>query len=156
MRNLRADRHPPSFPQDEYSRQDDPKPLSVHALEGDTPVNLRPARALPLLGPNRGGHRRDKQAIQRQISGRGVLTVHRSIEILIGRLVTDEEFRLAFQRDPRGALTHASAWGLELTRGEMSALLDTDHQLWDRVAQELDARLQKVSLRLPSEMGGVS
>ena len=82
--------------------------------------------------------------------------MHRSIEILIGRLVTDEEFRLAFQRDPRAALTNASAWGLELTRGEMSALLDTDHQLWDRVAQELDARLQKASLRLPSEIGGVS
>ena len=82
--------------------------------------------------------------------------MHRSIEILIGRLVTDEEFRLAFQRDPRGALTNASAWGLELTRGEMSALLNTDHQLWDRVARELDALLQKASLRLPSEMGGVS
>ena len=80
--------------------------------------------------------------------------MHRSIEILIGRLVTDEEFRMAFQRDPKVALANASAWGLELTRGEMGALLDTDHLLWDRVARELDARLQKASLRLPSEMDG--
>lgn len=84
--------------------------------------------------------------------------MHRSIEILIGRLVTDEEFRRAFRRNPRAALANASAWGLELTKGEVGALLDTDHLLWDRVAQELDARLQKASLRLPSdaESDGVS
>ena len=77
--------------------------------------------------------------------------MHRSIEILIGRLVTDEEFRRAFRRNPNTALADASAWGLELTTSEIGALLDTDHLLWDRVAQELDARLQKASLRLPSD-----
>lgn len=76
--------------------------------------------------------------------------MHRSIEILIGRLVTDEEFRMAFRRDPKAALANASSWGLEFSVGEVRALLDTDHLLWDRVAQELDARLQKASLRMPS------
>ena len=76
--------------------------------------------------------------------------MHRSIEILIGRLVTDEEFREAFRRDPRGALTSAWRWGLELTRGEIAALLDTDHTLWERMAGELDQRLQKASLRGPA------
>jgi hypothetical protein len=80
-----------------------------------------------------------------------VRIVHRSIEILIGRLVTDEEFRRAFRRNPGTALARASAWGLELTESEVGALLDTDHLLWDRVAQQLDARLQKASLRLPSD-----
>jgi hypothetical protein len=80
--------------------------------------------------------------------------VHRSIEILIGRLVTDEEFRAAFRRDPRGALADASTWGLELSRAEVAALFDTDRTLWDRVAEELDDRLQKASLRLPGETEG--
>lgn len=77
--------------------------------------------------------------------------MHRSIEILIGRLVTDEQFRAAFRRDPRTALADASAWGLELSRAEVAALFDTDRTLWDRVAEELDDRLQKASLRLPME-----
>lgn len=82
--------------------------------------------------------------------------MHRSIEILIGRLVTDEDFRAAFRRDPRAALVKASAWGLELSVGEVGALLDTDRTLWDRVARELDARLQKASLRTPAGSEGVS
>jgi hypothetical protein len=73
--------------------------------------------------------------------------VHRSIEILIGRLVTDEDFRAAFRRDPRQALAGARARGLELSRAEAAALLDTDPTLWDRVADQVDARLQRASLR---------
>ena len=72
--------------------------------------------------------------------------MHRSIEILIGRLITDEDFRASFRRDPNAALANASVWGLDLTAGEVGALLDTDRSLWDRVAQEIDARLQKASL----------
>ena len=82
--------------------------------------------------------------------------MHRSIEILIGRLVTDEDFRTAFRRDPRTALANARAWGLELTIGEVGALLDTDRSLWDRVACELDQRLQKASLTLPHGTEGQS
>jgi uncharacterized protein YndB with AHSA1/START domain len=77
--------------------------------------------------------------------------VQRSIEILIGRLVTDEDFRTAFRDDPRAALVNAGGRGLELSAGEVGALLVTDHTLWDRVARELDSRLQKASLRVPAE-----
>jgi hypothetical protein len=73
--------------------------------------------------------------------------VQRSIEILIGRLATDEEFRLAFERDPEATLREASEWGLDLTAFELSALLATDPSLWNRIADELDGRLQKASLR---------
>lgn len=82
--------------------------------------------------------------------------MHRSIEILIGRLVTDEDFRAAFLRDPRAAVANASAWGIELSVGELGALLDTDHSLWDRVARELDSRLQKASLVAPRKSDGLS
>jgi hypothetical protein len=73
--------------------------------------------------------------------------VQRSIEILIGRLVTDEDFRRAFQRNPKGTLAAAAEWGLALSPLEVRALLATDHSLWDRVADELDDRLQKASLK---------
>jgi hypothetical protein len=77
--------------------------------------------------------------------------VHRSIEILIGKLVTDEDFRQAFHRDPRQALQEASESGLALTDVEIQALLATDQSLWGRIASELDGRLEKASLRHAEE-----
>ena len=77
--------------------------------------------------------------------------MQRSIEILIGKLATDEEFRLAFQRDPRATLDVASEWGLALTEFEVRALLATDQSLWERIADELDGRLQKASLKSSQE-----
>ena len=73
--------------------------------------------------------------------------VHRSIEIVIGRLITDEEFRRSFQEDPHSTLAVAGEWGLTLSPSEVRALLATDASLWDRVAGEVDERLQKASLR---------
>ena len=73
--------------------------------------------------------------------------MQRHIERLIGRLATDEDFRHAFQRDPHQTLNDAAAWGLCLSAIEMEALLATDQKLWDRIAGELDARLQKASLK---------
>jgi hypothetical protein len=72
--------------------------------------------------------------------------VQRSIEILIGRLITDEDFRRSFMRDPHGTLEHFAGLGLDVTPGETLALLATDSTLWDRVANQVDARLQKASL----------
>ena len=73
--------------------------------------------------------------------------MQRHIELLIGRLVTDEDFRRAFQTDPLKTLSDAEQWGLALTTIEVSALLATDQTLWDRIATELDSRLQKASFR---------
>jgi len=77
--------------------------------------------------------------------------VQRHIELLIGRLVTDEDFRRAFQRDPRQTLKDAEQWGLALSPIEAAALIATDRTLWDRIARELDTRLQKASLSLESQ-----
>ena len=73
--------------------------------------------------------------------------MHRHIELLIGRLATDEDFRDAFQRDPEKTLADAAAWGLALSAIEVNALLSTDQTLWDRIARDLDSRLQKASFR---------
>lgn len=72
--------------------------------------------------------------------------MHRSVEVLIGRLATDDEFRAEYRRDPRAALAKVGRLGLELSAGEVRALLDTDMSVWDRVAHEIDTRLRKAQL----------
>ena len=69
----------------------------------------------------------------------------RSIEILIGRLITDETFRSAFRKDTGTTLTGIIESGYELTTLEISALRATPAGLWERVAEQIDPRLQKIS-----------
>jgi hypothetical protein len=71
----------------------------------------------------------------------------RIIEMLIGRLITDEQFREEFLRDPETALATFTASGLELNRTEIAALVNTDPTLWARTAEAVDPRLQKASLK---------
>ena len=71
----------------------------------------------------------------------------RIIEMLIGRLITDEEFRSEFLRDPEKILTELSEHGLELSRTEVAALVSTDPTLWSRTADAIDPRLQKASFK---------
>jgi hypothetical protein len=71
----------------------------------------------------------------------------RYIEVVVGRLVTDEEFRQTFVRDPHTALADLLLRGTHLTHAEIAALVATDMALWGRVAEEVDPRLQKASFR---------
>lgn len=71
----------------------------------------------------------------------------RSIEIVIGRLVTDEEFRETFLSDPHKALGDLLERGTHLTHAEIGALVATDPALWAQVAEQIDPRLQKASLK---------
>jgi hypothetical protein len=71
----------------------------------------------------------------------------RTIEVLIGRLITDEQFRSEFLSDPGKTLLALSDRGLDLSGTEISALLSTDPTLWARTADVIDPRLQKASLR---------
>ena len=70
----------------------------------------------------------------------------RSVEILIGRLITDEAFRSSFRTDAVTALAGFIESGYELTPVEITALGATPADLWERAAQDVDPRLQKVSL----------
>ena len=70
----------------------------------------------------------------------------RSIELFIGRLITDEGFREEFLHDPRAAIRMFVETGPELTTVEVAALLSTRADFWERVADEVDPRLQKASL----------
>jgi len=69
----------------------------------------------------------------------------RHIEILIGRLITDEAFRSAFCADAESTLTGFMDAGHELTSVERAAVRATPAELWEQVAARIDARLQKVS-----------
>ena len=70
----------------------------------------------------------------------------RIIEMLIGRLITDEHFRREFTREPERTLLALADHGLELSTVEMAALVRTDPAVWARMAEEVDPRLQKASL----------
>ena len=70
----------------------------------------------------------------------------RSIELFIGRLITDEGFRESFLQDSRTAIRMFIETGPELTTVEVAALLTTRRDIWERVADEVDPRLQKTSL----------
>jgi hypothetical protein len=71
----------------------------------------------------------------------------RIIKILIGRLITDEQFRAEFLGDPESTLLRLCDHGLVLSRTEFAALLDTDRTVWARTADAIDPRLQKASFR---------
>jgi hypothetical protein len=77
----------------------------------------------------------------------------RTVERLIGRLVTNEELRLEFTRAPRETLATLAELGWELTSVEVDALLRTDIRLWSDAAARVDPRLQCSSLKSGEERG---
>jgi hypothetical protein len=71
----------------------------------------------------------------------------RSVEILIGRLVTDEELRRRFVAAPHETVHAVRQLGLVLTAAEVDALLASPATIWEAVAAALDPRLQRASLK---------
>jgi hypothetical protein len=78
---------------------------------------------------------------------------HRTIERVIGRLLTDEELRLQFTRSPSGTLAELREQGWELSRFEVDALLTIEVRLWSDVAARIDPRLQRCSLKNRDDEG---
>jgi hypothetical protein len=70
----------------------------------------------------------------------------RSVEILLGKLVTDEEIRQRFRVNPQEVFGAVRAQGLELSAVEIDALRTLDVRALDRLARALDPRIQKASL----------
>jgi hypothetical protein len=71
----------------------------------------------------------------------------KSVEIVIGRLATDEALRARFLADPAGTLRSLWESGLELNPGEVEALLETPPESWAAMATRIHPRLQKIALR---------
>jgi hypothetical protein len=68
----------------------------------------------------------------------------RSVEQVIGRLVTDEALRRRFAADRRAAIEELVAGGVELNPCELSALACLDPERVARFAEAIDPRIQKI------------
>jgi hypothetical protein len=75
----------------------------------------------------------------------------KSVEIVIGRLATDESFRARFFSDPEATLKRLRDLGLELNGGETEALLGMPVGLWNILASWVHPRLQKAALHEDSQ-----
>ena len=76
------------------------------------------------------------------------------VEMIFGKLATDEEMRRRFEADPLGTLAVLAERGLELTRAECEAIVATKTELFTRLSEAIDPRLQKASLRTDSPLPG--
>jgi hypothetical protein len=70
----------------------------------------------------------------------------RSVERIVGRLVTDEAFRHRFAQSPDAALREAAEEGLELNLCEKHAIASLHIETLERLAQAIDPRLQKAEI----------
>jgi hypothetical protein len=71
----------------------------------------------------------------------------RYVELFIGRLLTDEDLRRDFLRQPAETLDALCAGGWELTRAEIDALLSREGRVWSELASRIPSKLQRCSLR---------
>jgi hypothetical protein len=71
----------------------------------------------------------------------------RTVEAVIGRLVTDEAFRSRFKASPSGTIDELIAAGTVLTEVERRALLAMDASACEEFAERVDPRLLKICLR---------
>jgi len=71
----------------------------------------------------------------------------KTVQLVIGRLLTDEELRARFVERPLETLTELKEQGFELTRDEIAALAQSDPGVWPSMARRIHPRLQRCSLR---------
>ena len=70
----------------------------------------------------------------------------KNVQLVIGRILTDEEFRSDFLERPIATLASLRDRGFELTNLEVDALARTDRRLWQSGAEWIDARIQRCRL----------
>jgi len=71
----------------------------------------------------------------------------KTVQLVIGRLLTDEDLRDRFVEQPLETLTALRNQGFELTGDEIEALVQTDAGVWPSMARRIHPRLQRCSLR---------
>jgi hypothetical protein len=67
----------------------------------------------------------------------------KNVQLIIGRILTDEEFRSDFLERPIATLASWCDLGFELTSIEVDALARTDTRLWESGAEWIDPRIQR-------------
>jgi hypothetical protein len=71
----------------------------------------------------------------------------KTVQLVIGRLLTDEELRACFVERPRDTLAELRERGYDLTDEEIDALARSDAKAWPAMARRIHPRLQRCSLR---------
>ena len=71
----------------------------------------------------------------------------RTVQLIMGWLLTDEDLRLRFAERPRETLDELREQGYELTVDELDALVRSDPSMWPSVARRIHPRLQRCRLR---------
>jgi hypothetical protein len=71
----------------------------------------------------------------------------KTVQFVIGRLLTDEDLRVRFVERPFETLTDLREQGFELTKDEIEALVQSDAKMWPAMARRIHPRLQGCSLR---------
>lgn len=70
----------------------------------------------------------------------------KTVQLIIGQILTDEEFRDDFLERPIETLAFLRDRGYELTNVEVDALAQTDRRFWAVGADWIDGRLQRCRL----------
>ena len=71
----------------------------------------------------------------------------KTVQLIIGQILTDEELRETFLERPIETLASLRDRGFELTNNELDAIAQTDRRLWQCGSEWVDARLQRCPLR---------
>ncbi|MBI3401060.1 MAG: hypothetical protein HY048_06540 [Acidobacteria bacterium] len=71
----------------------------------------------------------------------------KTVQLMIGRLLTDEDLRVRFVERPHETLAALREQGFDLTNDEIDALARSDPKMWPSVARRIHPRLQRCSLR---------
>jgi hypothetical protein len=70
----------------------------------------------------------------------------KTVQLIIGRVITDEDLRDRFIRDPAETIAALEEVGFELTPSEVEALIQTDPKLWSTAARRIHPQLQRCRL----------
>jgi hypothetical protein len=71
----------------------------------------------------------------------------KTVQFVIGWLLTDEDLRRRFVERPRETLAEVRDQGYELSMDELDALARSDPRAWPSMAQRIHPRLQRCALR---------
>ena len=73
------------------------------------------------------------------------------VQLVIGKLVTDEVFRQRFEAEAQESLSKLCEQGIDLDDTEVAAFLDTDSRLWSTIATQIDHRLRRARVSRTSK-----
>ena len=76
------------------------------------------------------------------------------VQLVIGKLLTDETFRQRFETRAHDALVNLCEHGVDLGHAEVAALLETDRRFWAAIANQIDPRLRASRPSRPRTLGG--